>query len=202
MLNYLAKYSIAQCILSGEKKDLTKSPAIIGIFELTSKGMYQADFSQMDIDIYIGSAITIESRLGGGPMFPNMKNAFKKMTEDHIDFIDAFLDTIPQNDIIIFDDGERYASVIMSIIAELAWKKGKYATCIGTVPFSYEGSGCRRKFNKSWQVVELMAERSILYGDTCRYEGMNITDSVALRRKNIMQFTDKEWEKRKDSYNK
>ncbi len=162
MMNYLAKYSIAQCILSGEKKDLTEGVAIVGILELTSKGILETDFSQMDVNIYIRGAITIESRLGGGVGFPNREHAFDVMSDNHSNLINAFLDTIPQEKIVLFDDGERYAVNMMKLIVNLAHIKGKHITCISIEPVRFHGRKLLKEFHTCWKEIEAEADESIL----------------------------------------
>ncbi len=76
MMNYLAKYCIAQCAFPIKNSNTFKDVTFIGILELTPQGLFKADFSQIDADLYIKRAICIESRLGGGIGFPMRERVY------------------------------------------------------------------------------------------------------------------------------
>ena len=162
-MNYLAKYSITQCTFKIKNSETFQDIKFIGIFELTPQGMFTVDFSQVTTDVHFKRAICIESRLGGGIGFPMRERVYKIMTNDHADLINAFLDTIPEEKIVLFDDGERYASEIMKLIIKLAQKKGKKITCIGVEPMRYLGRQLKREFHSCWKEIELVADKSILF---------------------------------------
>ena len=163
MMNYLAKYCIAQCTFPIKNSSTFKDITFIGIFELTQQGIFETDFSQMDVAPYIKRAICIESRLGGGAGFPIRERVYKIMSDNHADLINAFLDTIPEKKIVLFDDGERYASEMMRLIIRLAQKKGKHITCINVKPMEFRSPKSLKELYSCWEEIKLEVDKSILF---------------------------------------
>ena len=196
MLNYLAKYSIAECLFRVPYNNFNlKGVRFIGIFELTEKGMYKIDLSKIDIDMTLKRAICIESRLYGGIGFPARDRAMEIMMEDHADFIISFIDTISQEKIVLFDDGERYAPVMMEIILKLAKEAGRQITCISVPPLKLEGRSRRRVFDEAWGKIESCADETLLYDFSSleKVENLTMSGLYVSRRAALMQKIHKEW---------
>ena len=196
MLNYLAKYSIAECLFQVPSNNFDlKDVRFIGIFSLTKEGMYEIDLSTIDVEMTLKRAIGIESRLGGGIGFPTRDRAMEIMMDDHADFITSFIDTISQERIVLFDDGERYVLVMMEIILKLAKEAGKQVICISAPPPKFEGRIRRRDFDESWQKIEYLADETLLYDFSSleKVENLTISDLYVSRRAALMQKIHKEW---------
>ncbi len=196
MMNYLVKYSIAQCVFPIKNTNTFKDITFIGILELTPKGILEIDFSQIDADVYIKRAICIESRLGGGIGFPMRERVAKIMSEEHSSLINAFLDTIPQEKIVLFDDGERYAAEMMQLIIRLAQKKDKHITCISVEPMKFQGRKSLKEFHCCWKEIELEVDESILFElPPIEPESNTMTDFYILRRNEILKYVYRFWKK-------
>ncbi len=196
MLNYLAKYSIAACLFRVPYNNFNlKDVRFVGIFELTKKGMYDIDLSKIDIDMILKRAICIESKLGGGIGFPTRVIAMEIMMDDHTDFITSFIDTIPQENIVLFDDGEKYATVMTEITLKLAKEAGKHVTCICVLPPKFEGRRRGKDFDESWQVIKSQADKTLLYDFSSldKVDSLTVSDFYASRRKVLIQTIHKEW---------
>ena len=196
MMNYLAKYSIAECLFRVTSNNFNeKDVRFIGIFKLTENGMYQIDLSTIDIDMTLKRAICVESKLGGGIGFPTRDRVLEIMMDDHAGFITSFIDTIPQENILLFDDAERYAPVMMEVVLRLAKEAGKYVTCISAPPPRFEGRRCRRDFDESWQEIESHADETLLYDFLSleKVENLTASDLYVSRRATLMQKIHKKW---------
>ena len=194
MMNYLAKYSIAQCVFQIKNSETFQDIKFIGIFELTPQGMFTIDFSQITTDVHFKRAICIESRLGGGIGFPMRERVFEIMSDSHADLINAFLDTIPEEKIVLFDDGERYATVMMLLVMRLAKERGKYVTCASAGPPKLIGN--KKVFNASWEEIGVEADKSILFElPPIEPESNTMTDFYILRRNEILKNIYEFWKK-------
>jgi len=196
MMNYLAKYSITQCTFPVKNSNTFKDVTFIGILELTPQGMFKADFSQIDTDLYIKRAICIESRLGGGIGYPMRERVAKIMSEEHSSLINAFLDTIPQEKIVLFDDGERYSGEMILLMMQLAQKKGKHITCINIEPMKFLGRRYRKEFDICWKAIQLEANKSILFSlPPIKPELTTMIEFHIFKHNEILKYVYKLWKK-------
>ena len=185
MLNYHAKYTIAKCSFHPDADYyIDRQTAYVGVLTLTGQGMYQTNLSALDTRISLGGAVSIDSRLGGGIGFPIRDRALEIFSNDHIELMHAFINTIEQENIVFFDDGERYAPLVMEILLDLAKNSGKRVTCISVLPVKYEGRIRRRKFHISWSEIEKNAEDTILYDFDFLEEGQNSISEIKKLRDN------------------
>jgi len=207
MMNYIVKYSIANCVFGyTNEAQLQADTAYIGIFSLSKKGMYELNFDDIDMLASVTGAITIRSALGGGIGLPLRDRVFEILQNDHNDLIRTFIDTISEKNIVLFDDGEMYAPVMMKIILQMMKEAGKKVTVICVIPPKYEGRRRRREFDISWSEIESMADESILqdlsfiYDDT---ESKTLDDMRYLQRyeplktiANRWKLVDEKWKRK------
>ncbi len=164
MMNHVAKYSIANCVFGYiNEAQLEADTAYVGIFTLTAKGMHEIDFDTLDFPASVIGAVMIRSGLGGGIGFSSNETALEILRNDHYDLIKAFIDTIPQKNIVLFDDGERYAPTMMEVVLEIAKEVGKKVTVVSAIPPKYDGRLRRRIFDDAWSALESKADESILW---------------------------------------
>ena len=183
-MNYHAKYTIAKCSFHPDVDYyIDRQTAYIGILTLTSKGLYETDFFVLDSRVSLGDAISIESWLGGGIGFPMRDRALEQFSNDHIELMSAFINTIEQENIVFFDDGEeRYAPAVMEIFLDLAKKAGKNVTCISVPAAKYKGRQIRKLFHFSWSEIEKNADNTILYDfDFLNEEQQSFQELTVLR---------------------
>ena len=163
MMNYVVKYSIANCVFGTmTEAQLKADTAYIGIFSLSAKGMYEIDFEDIDIVASIIGAITVRSGLGGGIGFPRRESALEILRNDHNDLIKAFIDTITEKNIVLFDDGEKYAPVMIEIVLQTMKEAGKEVAVTSVIPPRFEGKVRRKTLDVSWREIESMADEAIL----------------------------------------
>ncbi len=162
-MNYVVKYSIANCVFGYmNEAQLKVDTAYIGIFSLSEKGMYEIDFGAIDFTASITGAITIRSELGGGIGFPQREGVLEILQNDHGDLAKAFIDTIAQENIVLFDDGERYTPVMMEMILKILKEAGKNVIAVSIEPARFEGRNRRRVFDASWNEIGSMTDEAIL----------------------------------------
>ncbi|MEA3456353.1 MAG: hypothetical protein U9R26_07575 [Campylobacterota bacterium] len=199
MMNYLAKFSIAKCDFTLRQRRFQDSDiAYIGIFELSLEGIYELDLSKSSKLMHIVEAINVESWLGGGIGFPSREMAFEIMADNHTDLIKAFIGTIRQEKIVLFDDGERYAPLLMELVLECAKSAGKAVTCISPIPARFEGRNRRKFFDNSWGHIVPKADEAITYDLSYLCEGpknksLTVQEAHSLRRYGVIQKIQERW---------
>ena len=160
MMNYYAKFQIAECVFNK-----ITNPAFIGIFTYENgkvsvpPSLSPDSFEQ---EIFIRRSISIGSYLGGGSGFPSRDYALEILLYDHRELIEAFIKTIPQDEVILFEDGSRYSHVMMQILVHIFKKFDKHVTSIALLPPSFERKKALNIFNQSWEVIKELSDEYFL----------------------------------------
>ena len=187
MLNYLAKYSIGEY-------NFTKitDTAFVGILEVKQNGLLAVDLSTLEPKAYLKRSITIGSRLGGGAGFPAPEHVLNVMTNEHCDLKEAFVKTISQEKVILFNDGERYSHVMMQTLVPVLKKFGKHVSSIALLPPSFYGNKALDSFNNSWEFTKTQSDESIAHNVDYLHQGesavgVKLDDIDGLRKVEIMK---------------
>ncbi|MDT8451553.1 MAG: hypothetical protein RQ936_02265 [Gammaproteobacteria bacterium] len=155
MMNYLAKYTIGECSF----KKIT-NPALVGIFSHENKKTPPSlDNLSIDIEVRIRRSITIGSYLGGGVNFPANISAVDIITNEHLELLETYIKTIPQEKLYFFSDGTRYSMAMMQILVQISKKLSKHVACLGVLPGAFDGNG----LGSSWEVITELADESSIF---------------------------------------
>jgi len=138
------------------------NPAIVGVY---SFGNDKSPQSLVDpgVKIHIRRSITVGSYLRDCVGFPTHKEAVDILKSEHFEILEAYIKTIPQEQLFFFEDGARYSLAMMQILLEISKKFSKSVTCLGVLPFQYEGQRLLTSFNQSWEVIKELADEAILF---------------------------------------
>lgn len=152
----LAKFQIGESAFNK-----VTNPAIVGVYTVGNDKIPQS-LVDPEVEVHIRRSITIGSYLGDCVGFPMHDEAVKILKSEHIDILKAYIKTIPQEQLFIFEDGSKYSSAMMQILVEISKKFLKRTTCLGVLPFSYEGTRALASFNQSWEVIKELTDDAIL----------------------------------------
>ena len=184
MMNYRAKYTITKCSFHPDADYyIDRQTAFICVLTLAPQGIPEIDIFNLDAKVSLGDAISIESSLGGGIGFPLKETAIERLSNNHMDLMRAFIYTITQEHIVLFEDGiDRYSPVVMELLLDLAINAGKKVTCISVLPAKYQGRHRSRHFHSLWSEIEKHTDNTILYDfEFLHEEQQSIPELTALR---------------------
>jgi len=153
----LAKFQIAESAFNK-----VTNPAIVGVYTVGNDKTPQA-LVDPEVEVHVRRSITVGSYLGDCVGFPMHKEAVNILKSEHHEVLQAYIKTIPQEQLFIFEDGTRYSSAMMQILIEISKNLLKRVTCLGVLPFRYEGTRGLASFNQSWEVIEELADNSIIF---------------------------------------
>ncbi len=156
MMNYHAKFNIGEYIFN------SNNTAVVGVFSITDKTLTECDFSKYNDKFYINKSIIVESRLGGGVGFPSAQGAKIIMKKSNGNDIRKFIDSLTQENIVIFSDGDIYATVMMDLILQVSRELNKNVTCFGIRPLKFEAPWRGKQFSLIWQIIEEGANKTVL----------------------------------------
>lgn len=153
----LAKFQIGESAFNK-----VTNPAIVGVYSFENDQTPQS-LVEPDIVIHIRRSITVGSYLRDCVGFPMHNEAVDILKSEHFEVLRAYIKTIPQERLFIFEDGTKYSSAMMQILVEITKKYFKRVTCLGVLPFRYEGTRALTSFNQSWKVIKELADEAIIY---------------------------------------
>ncbi len=152
----LAKFQIGE---SSFKK--VTNPAIVGVYTIGNNNAPQS-LVDPEVEVYLRRSITVGSYLGDCVDFPMHDVAVDILKSEHFEILQAYIKTIPQERLFIFEDGSKYSSAMMQILVEISKKFSKRVTCLGMLPFRYEGTRALTSFNQSWNIIKELADKAII----------------------------------------
>lgn len=153
----LAKFQIGE---SAFKK--VTNPAIIGVYSVENNKTPQLLVAS-EAEVHIRRSIIVGSYLRDCVGFRTHKEAVDILKSEHFEVLQAYIKTIPQDQLFFFEDGERYSLAMMQILVEISKKLSKNVTCLGVSPFEFEGTRWLTSFNQSWDVIKELADEAILF---------------------------------------
>ena len=157
MMNYHAKFSIAECSFN----KITNT-AFVGIFSYEDEKT-PPTLGSTDIKVNIRRSVTIGSYVGGGVGFPSNEMAESILAKEHGDLLEAYIKTIPLDKLYFFEDGTRLSIGMMTALVKIAKKCSKHVTCIGIEPDVYEGQKTLNQFKHSWEVINQLSDESHIF---------------------------------------
>lgn len=152
----LAKFQIGE---SSFKK--VTNPAIVGVYTIGNNNAPQS-LVDPEVEVYLRRSITVGSYLRDCVGFPMHDEAVDILKSEHFEVLQAYIKTIPQERLFIFEDGSKYSSAMMQILVEISKKFSKRVTCLGMLPFQYEGTRALTSFNQSWNIIKELADKAII----------------------------------------
>lgn len=159
MMNYHAKFNIAECSFNK-----ITNPAFVGIFSYEDeKTPLSLSGPAINIEFKVRRSITIASYVGGGAGFPSNEQAEDILTKEHVDLLEIYVKTIPQDKLYFFEDGTRLSIGMMIALVKIAKKFSKHVICIGIEPDAYEGKKSLNQFKHSWEVINELSDESHIF---------------------------------------
>ena len=153
----LAKFQIGETAFNK-----VTDPAVVGIYSVETDKFPQT-LVDAEVEVYIRRSVTVGSYLHDCVGFPSHKEAVDILKSEHFEVLRAYIKTIPQQRLFIFEDGSKYSSAMMQILVEISKKYFKTVTCLGVLPFRYEGTRALASFNQSWDVIKELADEAIIF---------------------------------------
>jgi len=181
----LAKFQIGESVFNK-----VSDPAIVGVYTVGYDKAPQA-LVNPEVEVHVRSSITVGSYLGDCVGFPMHKDTVAILKSEHSKVLEAYIKTIPQEQLFIFEDGTRYSSVMLQILVEISKKLSKNVTCLGVLPFRYEGTRGLASFNQSWEVIEELADNSIIFdiemSDAFKHKELDLLNIDSIRQQIILK---------------
>ena len=120
----LAKFNIGECSFNK-----ITNPAFVGVFSYENEKIPPsiADPS-IKVEIHARRSITVGSYLHDCVGFPMSHEAVKIITNQHLDLLESYIKTIPQERLFFFEDGTRYSHAMMQILVQISKKHSKHVT--------------------------------------------------------------------------
>lgn len=153
----LAKFQIGESAFNK-----VSNPAIVGIYSVENNKTAQS-LVDPEVEVHIRRSITVGSYLRDCVGFAMHKEAVDILKSEHFEVLQAYIKTIPQEQLFIFEDGSKYSSAMMQILVEISKKFLKSVTCLGVLPYRYEGTRALASFNQSWDVIKELADDAIIF---------------------------------------
>ena len=153
----LAKFQIGESAFNK-----VTNPAIIGVYTVGNDKTPQS-LVDPEVEVHIRRSITVGSYLRDCIGFPSHKEAVDILKSEHFEVLRAYIKTIPQQRLFLFEDGSKYSSAMIQILIEISKKYLKSVTCLGVLPFRYEGTRALASFNQSWDVIKELADEAIIF---------------------------------------
>ena len=114
-----------------------KNFTMIGIVEeYDFRGLTDKELLKL---VKVHKHISLQSFLGGGVSFPSQIKSEAIFKEEHLIALTDFIDTIPQEHIVLLNSMERYSLAMLSVICELAKEREKKVTSILSKPPEFMG---------------------------------------------------------------
>jgi len=153
----LAKFQIGESAFNK-----VTNPAIVGVYSVETDKTPQALVDPV-VEVHIRRSITVGSYLHDCVGFPMHYEAVDILKSEHFEVLQAYIKTIPQEQLFFFEDGTKYSSAMMQILVEISKKFLKRVTCLGVLPFRYEGTRALTSFNQSWEAIKGLADEAIIF---------------------------------------
>ena len=153
----LAKFQIGESAFNK-----VTNPAIVGVYSVGNDKTPQS-LVDPEVEVHIRRSITVGSYLRDCISFPSHKEAVAILKSEHYEVLQAYIKTIPQERLFIFEDGSKYSSAMMQILVEISKKFSKKVTCLGMLPFRYEGAIAIASFNQSLEAIKELADEAIIF---------------------------------------